>query len=229
MPKRLSPKQFFLLLYLLCAGSMAAAFILPNVLSPLTTPRVFYGVPYFIVAFIAIVITFSVIIAMPRVRIALHRVEIPRKYTFKHFLLLILLSAQAFILDVILHNVVCALGILCFGPGFWEDEALFFILATLVVPAGLIAGAFGRLWDWSVTWPIEQMKVKGIDLPTAPHYFVPFGSYGWLRRYGKGVEGMTGGRIRAAGVFAAVFFLGFLGFVIVRDAIRRRGFLSEGL
>jgi hypothetical protein len=205
---------------------MAAAFILPDVLLPPWTPRVFYGVLYFLLAFIVIMATFSVIVAIPRTRIALGRTEIPGKYSFKHFLLLLWLSVQALILDAVLHNAVYALGIVCFGPGFWEDEALFFILATLVVPAGLIAGAFGRLWNWCVTQPIEQMKVKGLQLPTSWGYFAPFASYGWLWKYGKGIEVITERRIRASAVFASVFFLGFLGFVIIRDTIRRRRLLA---
>jgi hypothetical protein len=222
MLKRLSAKQFFLLLYLLTAGSMAAAFILPDLLLPPNTLRVLYGVPYFMLPLIIMPVTFLVIEAIPRTRIALGQIEIPRKYSFKHFLLLLWLSVQALILDIVLHNAVYALGIVCFGPGFWDDEALFFILAIFVVPAGLVAGAFGRLWDWCVTQPIEQMKVKGVHLPVTWGYFAPFASYGWLWKYSKGIEAITERRIRAAGVFASVFFLGFLGFVIIRDAIRRR-------
>lgn len=220
--KKLSPKQFFLLLYLLSAGSMAAAFLLPDVLLPPTTLKVFYGVPYFIWCFIGIIATFLVILTIPRVRIALRRIEIPRKYSLKHFLLLLWLSVQALILDVAMHGAVFALGIVCFGAGFWEDEPLFFILAIFVVPAGLIAGAFGRLWDWCVTQPIEQMKAKGIQLPTTWGYFAPFASYRWLWKFSKGIEAITAGRIRAAGVFASVFFLGIIGFVIIRAAMRQR-------
>jgi hypothetical protein len=218
MPKKLSPKKFFLLLYLLSAGSMAAGLFLPNVLLPPTTPKVFYGVPYFVLPFIIIIATFLVILAIPRVRIALRRIEIPRKYSPKHFLQLSWLSAQAFLLDVILHNGIYALGILCFGWGFWGegDEPVFFFIGLIVVPAGLIAGAFGRLWDWCVTQPVEQMKAKGVQLPTTWGYFAPFASYSWLWKFGKGIEVITARRIRAAGVFASVFFLGFLGLVIIR-------------
>jgi hypothetical protein len=215
--KKLSPKQFFLLLYLLSAGSMAAGIFLPNVLRP-PVMHLFYGVPYFMLPFIGIIITFLVILAIPRIRMALRRVEIPRKYSFKHFLLLLWLSGQAFILDVALHGGIYALGIACFGWGFWGegDEPVFFILAIIIVPAGVVAGAFGRLWDWCVTQPVEQMKAKGIQLPTTWGYFAPFASYGWLWKFGKGIEAITARRIRAAGVFASVFFLGFLGFIIIR-------------
>ena len=220
--RNLSPKQFFLLLYLLSAGSIIAAFIIPNELLPPTTPPVFYGVPYFMLPFIVIIATFFVIAAIPRTRIALGQIEIPKKYSSKHFLLLLWLSGQAFILDVVIHNAVYALGIVCFGPGFWEDEALFFILAIIVVPAGLVAGAFGRLWDWCITQPVEQMKVKGIQLPTTWRYFAPFSTYAWLWKFSKGIEAITDRRIRAAGVFASVFFLGIIGFLIIRYAIHRR-------
>ncbi len=225
MPKKLSPKQFFLLLYLLSAGSMAAGLLLPNVLLPPMAPRLFCGVPYFILPFIGIIATFFVTAAVPHVRNALGRLEVPKKYSPKHFLLLLWLSGQALILDAVLHNAVYAAFIFCFGWGFWDrwgDEAFFFILATLVVPAGLIAGAFGRLWDWCVTQPIEQMKAKGIQLPTTWRYFAPFGSYVWLWNFGRGIEAITERRIRAAGVFAAVFFLGIVGFFLVQYIIKRR-------
>jgi hypothetical protein len=221
--KKLSPKQFFLLLYLLTAGSMAAGIFLPNILWQ--AMPLFYGVPYFMLPFIGIIVTFLVILAIPRIRMALAKLEMPGKYSPKHFLLLLWLSGQAFLLDVMLHNGVYALGIVCFGPGFWGeggDEPVFFILAIIVVPAGLVAGAFGRLWDWCVTQPVEQMKGKGIQLPATPGYFAPFASYGWLWKFGKGIEAITERRIRAAGVFAAVFFLGFLGLVIIRAAMQRR-------
>jgi hypothetical protein len=218
----LSPKQFFLLLYLLSTGSIVAAIIIPNELLPPTTPLVFYGIPYFMLPLVVIIATFFIIAAMPRTRIALGQIEIPRKYSSKHFLLLLWLSGQALILDVVMHNAVYVLGIVCFGPGFWEDEALFFILATLVVPAGLVAGAFGRLWDWCITQPVEQMKAKGIQLPTTWGHFAPFASYGWLWKYSKGIEAITDRRIRAAGVFAAVFFLGIIGFIIIRYTMHHR-------
>jgi len=217
MPKKLSSKQFFLLLYLLSAGSIAAGLLLPP-----TTPRLFYGVPFFILPFIIIIATFFVVVAIPRTRIALAGLEVPGKYSPKHYLLLLWLSGQALILDVMLHNGIYALGIACFGRGFWEDEPFFFILALVVVPAGLIAGAFGRVWDWCVTQPVEEMKAKGIQLPTTWRYFAPFASYSWLWNFGKGIEAITERRIRAAGVFAAVFFLGIVGFFLVQYIIKKR-------
>jgi hypothetical protein len=210
--KKLSPKRFFLLLYLLTGAGILTPFLLMN----LDVVRFLYGLPLFLLPFPIIIATFFVVVAIPRARMALAKLEVPGKYSPKHFLLLLWLSGQAFLLDVMLHNGIYALGIVCFGPGFWEDEALFFILATIVVPAGLVAGAFGRLWDWCVTQPVEQMKAKGVQLPTTWPYFAPFASYGWLWRFGKGIEAITERRIRAAGVFASVFFLGFLGFIIIR-------------
>jgi len=178
--------------------------------------------------FIVIITTFFVIVAIPRTRIALGQIEIPRKYSPKHFLLLLWLSGQAFILDVVTHNGVYALGIALFGWGFWGqgDEPVFFIIALIVVPAGVIVGAIGRVWEWAVAKPIEEMKAKGIQLPTTWRYFAPFGSYGWLWKFSKGIEAITDRRIRAAGVFASVFFLGFLGFVIIQYTIRRRRLLA---
>jgi hypothetical protein len=64
------------------------------------------------------------------------------------------------------------------------------------------------------------MESQGIRLPASAGYFTPIGSYIWLWRFGKGIEAITGRRIRASGVFAAVFFLGVVGFVIVRAALR---------
>ena len=223
MSKKLSPKKFFLLLYLLTGVGILIPFLLMN----LDVVRLFYGLPFFLLPFPIIIATFLVIVAIPRARTALSRIEIPRKYSPKHFLLLLWLSGQAFLLGVGMHGAVYALGIACFGWGFWGqgDEPVFFILATIVVPAGLVAGAFGRLWDWCVTQPVEQMKAKGIQLPTTWGYFAPFASYGWLWKFGKGIEAITGRRIRAAGVFALVFFLGIIGLVINRAIIRRR--LSE--
>ncbi len=183
--------------------------------------RLFYGLPFFILPFIIITAAFLVIVAIPRARNALGRLKVPGKYSPKHFLLLLWLSGQALILDGVLHNAVCVLGIVCFGEGFWSDEPFFFILAIFVVPAGQIAGAFGRLWEWCVTQPIEQMKAKGIQLPTTWRYFAPFGSYGWLWKFSKGIEAITERRIRAAGVFASVFFLGIIGFVIIRRRLVR--------
>lgn len=220
MPKKLSPKQFFLLLYLLTGAGILTPFLLMN----LDVFRLFYGLPFFLLPFPIIIVTFLVIVAIPRARIALAKLKVPEKYSPKHFLLLLWLTAQAFLLGVALHAAIYALAIVAFGWGFWGqgDEPVFFIIALIVVPAGLVAGAFGRLWEWCVVKPIEEMKAKGIQLPTTWRYFAPIGSYIWLWKFGKGIEAITDRRIRAAGVFAAVFFLGIIGFVIIQSIIQRR-------
>jgi hypothetical protein len=219
--RRLSPKQFFLLLYLLTGAGILTAFLLMN----LDVVRLIYGLPFFLLPFPIILATFFVIVAIPRMRIAFGQIEIPRKYSPKHFLLLLWLSGQAFLINFMLHNGVYALGIFLFGWDFWGglgDEPVFFLTALIIVPAGLVAGAFGRLWDWCITQPVEEMKVKGIQLPTTWGYFAPFASYGWLWKYSKGIEAITYRRIRAAGVFAAVFFLGIIGFIIIRYTMHHR-------
>lgn len=54
-------------------------------------------------------------------------------------------SAAGMPLFAVLHNVVYALCILCFGEGFWDtrgtDEPFFFLLAIVVCPALFIVGA----------------------------------------------------------------------------------------
>ena len=221
MPKKLSSKQFFLLLYLLTGAGILIPFLLPA----RDGLREFYGLPLFLLPFIIIIATFFVVVAIPRTRIALAGLEVPGKYSPKHYLLLLWLTAQAFGIGIILHNAIYAVFIYCFGWGFWDrfgDEPVFFIIALIVVPAGFVIGTVGRMWEWAVVKPVEEMKVKGIQLPTTWRYFAPIGSYAWLWNFGKGIEAITEGRIRAAGVFAAVFFLGIVGFIIVQYIIQRR-------
>jgi len=220
MSKNLSPKQSFLLLYLLTGAGILIPFLLP----PRDGLRFFYGLPLFLLPFPIIIATFFVVVAIPRARIALSRLEIPEKYSPKHFLLLLWLTAQAFLLGIALHAAIYALAIVCFGWGFWGqgDEPVFFIIALIVVPAGVIAGAIGRVWEWCVAQPIGEMKAKGVQLPSDWRYFAPFSTYAWLWKFGKGIEAITDRRIRAAGVFASVFFLGIIGFVIIRAAVQRR-------
>ena len=148
----------------------------------------------------------------------------PVRYSTRHLALLFLLSAQTFALNVLWHNGVYALGIVCFGPGFWGggDEAVFFILALFFVPTGFAVGAVGRAWQWAVVEPIDGMSTRGIHLPNTWPYFIPFSNYRWLWKFSRGIEVITDRRIRAAGVFAAVFFLGIIGFVIVRTIVQRR-------
>ena len=220
MPKKLSPKQFFLLLYLLSIAAVVIPFLLmPHVF------RLFYGLPLFLLPLIIIFATFFVVVAIPRARTALAKLEIPEKYSPKHFLQLLWLSAQAFFLAFMLHNGIYALFIFFFGWGFWDrwgDEPVFFCIALFVVPAGLIAGAFGRVWDWAVVKPIEEMKALGVQPPSDWRYFAPIGSYAWLWKFSKGIEAITEGRMGARRVFAAVFLLGVIGFIIVKYIIQRR-------
>ena len=230
MPKKFPPKQFFLLLYLSTVAFGVTAFRLSNLAmmaGKLHNEGLFYSLLRFLWPFglpIIIIAIFFIVVAIPKTRIALGRVEIPTKYSPKHFLLLLWLTAQAFLLGVALHGAIYALGILCFGWGFWGqgDEAIFFIIALFVVPAGVVVGAVGRVWEWAVTQPIEMMKAKGIQLPTTWCHFAPFGSYSWLWKFSKGIEAITDRRIRAAGVFASVFFLGIIGFIIIRYSMRHR-------
>ena len=223
MPRKLSPKQFFLLLYLLTGAGILIPFLLPA----RDGLREFYGLPLFLLPFIIIFATFFVVAAIPRARKALGRLEVPKKYSPKHFLLLLWLTGQAFLLGIALHNGLYALffhlacrvlyGYVCAG-----DEPVFFIIAIVVVPAGFMVGTVGRMWDWAVVKPIEEMRARGIQLPTVWRYFAPIGSCAWLWRFSKGVEVITEGRMGARRVFAAVFFLGIIGLVIVQYIIQRR-------
>ncbi|MBA7667691.1 hypothetical protein ES703_75788 [subsurface metagenome] len=224
MPKKLSPKQSFLLLYI----STGALIVIPFLLFLRGVLRLFYGLSWFLWPFliiIATIATFFVVVAIPHGRAALAKLEIPKKYSPKHFLLLLWLTGQAFLLGVMLHNGIYALFIFCFGWGFWDrwgDEPVFFIIAIIVVPAGFVLGAIGRMWDWAVVKPVEEMRDKGVHLPTAWRYFAPIGCCAWLWKFSKGVEVVTEGRMGARRVFAAVFFLGIIGFVIVQYIIQRR-------
>ena len=62
------------------------------------------------------------------------------------FLLLTGASAAGIPVFAVLHNLVYALFILCFGEGFWGasgDEPVFFILAIIVCPLTFLTGAIG--------------------------------------------------------------------------------------
>ena len=146
------------------------------------------------------------------------------KYSPKHFLLLLSLSAEAFWLGVLWHNLIYGLFISLFGWGFWGqgDEPVFFIIAIFVVPVGFILGAIGKMWEQCVARPVGGMITRGIPIPDGWRYVAPGGNYVWLWRFSKGIEAETGGRIRAAGTFCAVFFLGIVGLVIIRLIIQRR-------
>ena len=96
------------------------------------------------------------------------------------------------------------------------------MIAIFVVPAGFVLGAIGRMWDWAVVKPIEEMRDKGVHLPTAWRYFAPIGCCAWMWKFSKGVEVVTEGRMGARRVFVAVTILGIIGFVITRWITQRR-------
>jgi len=232
MPKKLSPKQFFLLLCLSTLAFIVGVYlfsmlrmmrdVVPD--SPWDWFLFWlwpFGIPLIIMAI------FFVVVAIPRARIALARLEIPEKYSPKHFLLLLWLTAQAFLLGVVLHNGFYGLGMIAghIIPLSYLLEGLhvaFFLIAIPIAPAGVVVGAVGRVWEWAVVQPIEAMKAKGIQLPSDWRYFAPIRCYAWLWKFSKGVEVITDRRMRAGGVFALVFFLGIIGFVINRAIIQRR-------
>jgi len=99
---------------------------------------------------------------------------------------------------------------------------VFFVIAIPIAPIGAVVGAVGRVWEWAVVNSIDEMRDRGIQLPKEWRCFTPIGSYVWLWRFGKGIEAITDKRIRAAGVFASVFFLGIIGFFVIRYAMHRR-------
>lgn len=214
MSKNLSPKQSFLLLYISTIAFVVTVYLL-SMLAMMGEVRELpdslwssfvrflwpFGIPLILIAI------FFVVVAIPRARIALARLEIPGKYSPKHFLLLLWLTVQAFLLGVALHGAIYALGIFAFGADFWAagDEPVFFTIALVVVPAGFIAGTVGRLWQWAMVQPIDEMKARGIQLPSTWPYFAPIGSYVWLWKFAKGVETITERRIRAGGVLLPSF------------------------
>jgi hypothetical protein len=169
----------------------------------------------------------AISVAVYGIRHSFSGLTVPERRSPQHFLALLWHSVQSGVVAFLLHGALYALfwhlacrliwGHVCAG-----DEPVFFIILLFVVPAGFIAGAVGRLWQWAVVQPVEEMKARDIQLPSDRRYFAPIGSYVWLWKFGKGVESVTERRIRATGVFAAVFFLGIVGFIIIRGVIRRR-------
>ena len=65
----------------------------------------------------------------------------------KKFQLLAGASALGIPVFAILHNVAYMLGIMWFGESAWGngDEPVFFILAVIVCPIGLLVGGIGTL------------------------------------------------------------------------------------
>jgi hypothetical protein len=203
-------KALFWIPYILTLASLAAPMFLQEMF--------FFGVPWFVWSLIFILIIWAVMLIIFATRDAFAEMPAPARYTPQHFLLLLWLSASALLLGIVWHNAFYALFWYAIPVFTGGDEAVFFTISLIVVPAGFVAGAVGRLWDWMVTGPATEMTKLGVKLPVRWYYFVPVGSYIWLWRFGRGVEALTGRKMRAAGVFAAVFFLGILGLAIVRRA-----------
>lgn len=67
----------------------------------------------------------------------------------KHFLILTGASSAGFVLSIIFHNLIYGLFILWLGIDFWKrfgsDEALFFLFAIFVCPAGFLTGVIGSI------------------------------------------------------------------------------------
>ena len=69
---------------------------------------------------------------------------------FRIFLIVVGVSVATFIISVFLHNALYALFITWFGEDFWSrinmpDEPVFFIIAVIIAPLGLIVGLLGSL------------------------------------------------------------------------------------
>ena len=161
----------------------------------------------------------AIVVAAYGFRHEFKHLEVPEKHTPQHYFLVLWHSVQAAAVAFGLHGAFYALfwfAIKLFETG---DEAVFFIILLFVVPTGFIMGAVSRLWQWSVVKTVNEMKVRGIELPHAGPHLTPIGSYIWLWKYGKGVEIITERRIPAGGAFCAVFFLGVVGFFIIQGAI----------
>ena len=80
MAKKLSPKQLFLLLYVSTVAFIAITSELDVSVLGLFS---LFGAP------LLVIIIFFVIVAIPSGRMALAKLEIPEKYSPKHFLLLL--------------------------------------------------------------------------------------------------------------------------------------------
>jgi len=205
------PKMSFWIPYVISLAFGVTVFLRPALVP---------GVPWIVVPVIILAGVTAVLLELMRRWHGLGTGDLPESYTPQHFLLLLWLSVSAFVVGVVLHNALYAL--FWYTPGAPEagDEAVFFIIAIIVVPAGFIAGTVSRFWRWAVIEPARKMANVGFHLPDRGRYFLPVGSYFWLWRFGRGIELLTAKRIRAGGVFCTVFFLGVLGLAIIRRAAR---------
>lgn len=73
-----------------------------------------------------------------------------QKGLLRRFLLTAGASLVGFPIFAVLHNLVYGLFIYLFGADFWsrtgiEDEPVFFIIAVIICPLGLLVGAIGSL------------------------------------------------------------------------------------
>lgn len=93
--------------------------------------------------------------------IVLIRTTVKRKVAgkLKKFLLLAGASALGIPVFAVLHNVAYMLCIMWFGESAWGngDEPVFFILAVIVCPLGLLVGGIGSI--------IIGIKHRRADLP----------------------------------------------------------------
>jgi hypothetical protein len=191
-----SPQVSFWLPY----GLAAASFV-----TGLTVNAGFGGMPLFrwLPVFVAVIV--GVWLSILRKRGELRPLATPESYSPQHFLLLIWLSVQGFLVDQGLHAA--------FEP--------LMLLVVFVIPGGFVVGAIGRVWSWAVVSPSREMQDMGIALPVKLGYFAPFVSYAWLWHFAKGMEVVSARRIPAGGAFAAVLFLGVIGFLIIRARLKQ--------
>ncbi len=89
-------------------------------------------------------------------------------FSLKKSLLIMGISAGAFVVSVFLHNAIYGLFIHWFGVDFWGrigvgDEPVFFIIATIVCPLGFLVGAVG-----SIVLAIKKFRMARKSLPGSP-------------------------------------------------------------
>jgi len=75
-------------------------------------------------------------------------------------------------------------------------------------------GIYGLVWYVRTK---DEMKGKGVDIPSAWLLIVPVGNFIWLWKYAKGVEKVTKGASSAGGTFCLLLFLGCIGMAIIQS------------
>ena len=63
--------------------------------------------------------------------------KMPKKFSLKYFLLILVISAGAFVVSTFLHNAISGL--------FDVEEPFFFIIAAFLAPVGFLVGAVGSI------------------------------------------------------------------------------------